>query len=208
MDNLSRTENYEITSQARESLAGNWGTMVGAVCVLILINIAIQMIPGIGQIVAFIIGGAFSLGFANFYLNISRGEDSSFSQMFSGFNNFIPAFVANFLMTLFIFLWLILLIIPGIIAAYAYSMTFFILADEPSLSPLQAITKSKEMMKGYKWKLFCLSCRFIGWAILAMLTLGIGFIWLMPYMGMSFAEFYLDIKSNYLEAEDPKSLNC
>ena len=90
---------------------------------------------------------------------------------------------------------MLLLIVPGIIAAYSYSMTFYILAEDKSISALDAIRKSKEIMKGNKWKLLCLSFRFFGWMLLAILTLGIGFIWLIPYMSVSFATFYDDIKN-------------
>lgn len=69
-------------------------------------------------------------------------------------------------------------------------MTFFIIAENDSIGPLEAVTKSKEMMDGNKWKLFCLGWRFFGWALLCILTLGIGFLWLMPYMVVSYAKFY------------------
>jgi len=98
---------------------------------------------------------------------------------------------------LFVFLWSLLLIIPGIIASLAYSMTFFILADEPELGASDALAKSKRMMRGYKWKYFCLNLRFIGWAILCVISLGIGFLWLIPYMQISYAKFYEDVKTEY-----------
>jgi uncharacterized membrane protein len=88
----------------------------------------------------------------------------------------------------------LLLIVPGIIAALSYSMTYFIIAENDSIGSLEAITKSKEMMRGNKWKLFCLCCRFLGWILLCILTIGIGFLWLYPYMMVSFAKFYDDIK--------------
>ncbi|MCG6201076.1 DUF975 family protein [Psychromonas antarctica] len=209
---LSTTLNQEITAQARQALNGKWGLVVGAMLIVILLNILSQIVPIVGPIVWLIVSGAFSLGFASLYLNLCRGEKAEFSQIFSGFNNFTTALVANLLMTLFILLWALLLIIPGIIAAYSYMLTFFILSDEPSLTASEAINKSKEMMKGYKWKAFFLSCRFIGWALLAILTLGIALLWLAPYIGMSFAKFYEDIKENHAEtvtiAEEPQALAC
>jgi uncharacterized membrane protein len=99
-------------------------------------------------------------------------------------------------MVLFIVLWLLLLIIPGIIAAISYSMTFYILADDKSIKPMEAIDKSKKMMDGYKWKYFFLCLRFFGWALLCILTLGIGFLWLIPYINVSIAKFYDDVKEN------------
>ena len=114
--------------------------------------------------------------------------------IFEGFQNFKSAVGAYLLMLLFIFLWMLLLIIPGIIAAFSYSMTFYILADDPSISPMDAIDKSKAMMKGKKWKYFLLNLRFLGWALLCLLTFGIGFLWLIPYIQVSIAKFYDDIK--------------
>jgi uncharacterized membrane protein len=105
-------------------------------------------------------------------------------------------------MILFILLWTLLLIIPGIIAAISYSMTFYILADDNSIGAMDAIDKSKKMMDGYKWKCFCLGLRFLGWALLCILTLGIGFLWLMPYMQVSMAKFYDDVKANSLTTEN------
>ena len=75
------------------------------------------------------------------------------------------------------------------------SMAFFIIADDADCGPLEAISRSKEMMKGNKWKLFCLHWRFFGWALLAaFFTFGIGYLWLVPYMQTSFAKFYEDVK--------------
>ena len=75
----------------------------------------------------------------------------------------------------------------------SYSMTFFIIAEDDLIGPLEAIKKSKQMMCGYKWKIFCLGLRFIGWALLCILTLGVGFLWFTPYMSVSFAKFYDDL---------------
>ena len=93
---------------------------------------------------------------------------------------------------------MLLLIIPGIIAALSYSMTFYILADDNSIGAMDAIKKSKKMMDGYKWKYFCLGLRLLGWALLCVLTLGIGFLWLIPYAQVSVAKFYDDVKANPL----------
>jgi uncharacterized membrane protein len=88
---------------------------------------------------------------------------------------------------------MLLLIIPGIMAGLSYSQTFYILSEDPSIGAMDAIRKSKEMMYGNRWKLFCLGLRFIGWLLLCILTLGIGFIWLAPYMAVSMAKFYDDL---------------
>lgn len=118
-----------------------------------------------------------------------------FSGIFSGFTNsrFLPTFLTTFLTMFFTAMWTLLLVIPGIIKALSYSMAPYILKDmldagkEPA--PTEAITKSKELMNGHKWELFVFELSFIGWNILAGLSLGIGFLWLVPYYNAAHAEF-------------------
>jgi len=113
--------------------------------------------------------------------------------MFYGFQTFVPSFVLQLLTTIFVLLWLLLFIVPGIIKALAYSMAPYILADNPEMSGLDAINASKEMMQGHKGRLFCLLFSFIGWFLLAILTFGVGFIFLAPYVATAKAEFYQDL---------------
>ncbi len=188
------THNRELMLKAREFLKGKWGTAAGAVFILTIITIPISIIPIAGPIINFIIGGAFTVGIALFWLSIIRQKTVKKSQIFSGFKIFWKCFVAKFMTTLFILLWSLLLIVPGIMAAYSYAMTFFIIADNPEIRALEAIKESKKIMYGHRWKLFCLMWRFFGWMLLSILTLGIGFFWLFAYMGTSFACFYEDIK--------------
>ena len=101
-----------------------------------------------------------------------------------------------FLVGLFTGLWALLFIIPGIIKSYAYALTPYILVDNPELGPNQARLKSIEMMRGYKWKLFGLDLSFIGWILLCILSLGIGFIWIGPYIRTARAAFYYDLVEN------------
>ena len=189
------TENLSLMQSARERLAGKWGMAVGATLVYIVIVVGVQEVPKLGPIAGLIIGGPFSLGISMFSLNISRGRDAQIEQIFDGFKKFGVALAAYFISIGLVILWMLLLIVPGIIAALSYSMTFYIIADDDSISGYDAIKKSKQMMDGYKMKLFRLCLRFFGWGLLCILTLGIGFLWLMPYMQVTFAKFYEDIKS-------------
>ena len=102
-----------------------------------------------------------------------------------------------FLMNLFIALWSLLFIIPGIVKAFSYSMTPFILEEHPELSANEAIDHSRAMMKGHKFDLFWLLLSFIGWGFLCLFTLGIGYLWLTPYMETAVAGFYEDVKADY-----------
>jgi len=170
--------------------------------VYFLIVMGLQMIPIAGPIASLIITGPFALGLTIFSLSISRNQDTQMEQIFKGFENFGTALSTYLLMLLFTLLWMLLLIIPGIIASISYSMAFYILADDNTIKPMEAIDKSKMMMEGYKWKYFCLGLRFLGWALLCILTLGIGFLWLMPYMQVSMAKFYEDVKANPINTEN------
>jgi uncharacterized membrane protein len=192
-----KTENLVLMQMARKSLKDKWGLAIGTFVVYMLIIGAIQTTTEffpLAGLLLLAISGPMALGIAIFSINISRNQDARLEQIFQGFNNFSTSLGAYLLMLLFIFLWTLLLIIPGIIAALSFSMTFYILADDNSIGAMEAINKSKKMMNGYKWKYFCLGLRFIGWSLLCILTLGIGFLWLLPYMQVSMVKFYDDIK--------------
>jgi len=191
------TENPVLKEKALKSLEGKWGMAVGVSLIYMLIIGAFNTAPHyFGTIPTLLITGPMLLGYTLFSLSVARNKETSFEILFKGFNQFGTALVAYLLMVLFVILWMILLIIPGIIAALSYSMTFFILADDKSIDALDALKKSQKMMKGYKMKLFLLWLSFIGWALLCMLTLGIGFLWLMPYAQVSLSNFYDDIKKD------------
>lgn len=113
------------------------------------------------------------------------------------FSDYVRNAVSILLVYLYTLLWTLLFIVPGIIKGLAYSLTPFIVKDNPQLSPNQAINLSMKMMKGHKFDLFYLYLSFIGWILLAMLTLGIGLLWVIPYMQTSMAAFYLDVKNDY-----------
>ena len=191
---LSQTPNHELMRQARKSLRGGWGTAIlGSVIYWVLTGL-IHNIPKVGWIGGLVLEGPLLLGYSGFFLSMSRKQDVKISQLFDGFTKFTQAFIAYILMAIFILLWSLLLIVPGIIAMLSYSMTFFILHEEKEIEGLEAIRKSKSMMKGNRWKLFCLGCRFLGWFLLGILSFGIGFLWIMPYLQTSFAQFYDDVK--------------
>lgn len=192
-------ENVVLMKMARESLKGKWGLAIGT---FLVYGIIIGIIQGVANVypisglITLLIAGPFGLGATIFALKLSRNEDARLEQIFHGFNNFGLALGTYLLVLLFTFLWMLLLIIPGIIAALSYSMAFFIIADNKSIGAMEAIDLSKKMMYGYKWKLFCMGIRFFLWSLLCILTLGIGFLWLIPYMYVSYAKFYEDIKEN------------
>lgn len=142
----------------------------------------------------FIVGSAVELGYNlfNIYLYENKGAPK-IETLFSRFSIFGNALLLRFLMALKIFLWMLLLIVPGIIAAYRYAMAPYLLAEHPELTASEAIEKSKQMMSGNKGRLFCLQFSFIGWILLAALTWGVGFFFLAPYTKAAETAFYLDL---------------
>ncbi len=177
---------------------GLWGTLIdlwnneiGRAILLFLIGIgSILFVLGI---VTFIIGGAIQLGYCRFNKNLIKGTNPQFQDIFSNMNLLGKALGLRIVTTVLILLWSLLLIVPGIIAAFRYSMAFYIMDDDPSVGIMEAIDRSKEMMRGNKGRLFCLEISFIGWALLCILTCGIGFFWLQPYSNAAVAAFYLEV---------------
>lgn len=190
-----KTENKVLMAQARETLAGKWGLAVGATFVYLVVSTLASIVPFGSLLVA----GPLLLGLTYFFLMISRSKIPTIADIFYGFNHFVTALCTMLCALVFVILWSLLLIVPGIIAALSYSQIFYILADDSSLGALEAIKKSKKLMEGNKWKLLTLSLRFLGWGILCIFTCGIGFLWLLPYMQTTKAKFYDDIKNGAVE---------
>jgi uncharacterized membrane protein len=202
----------EIKSEALRIKEGNNWSFVGYSLIVIILT---MMIPSaieeflfddtswvkeydfITTISSLFITSVIYLGENKLYLNLVQEKDYSKKTLFSYFSN-IPQYFKvvffYFLTGLYIFFWTLLLIVPGIIKGLSYSMAPYIMIENPELSPNEAITISRKMMKGYKWKLFCLYLSFIGWFLLCILTLGIGLLWLNPYVQTSVALFYQHIK--------------
>lgn len=141
-----------------------------------------------------VVGSNVSVGYYKFNLNLVDSRTApEIRTLFSYFWNWRTNLAASLLQALFVFLWSLLFVIPGIIAGYNYAMTGYILAENPELSARAAIEKSKSMMYGNRWRLFCLRFSFIGWDILCMLTLGIGYLWLTPYKQAAEAAFFREV---------------
>ncbi len=148
-------------------------------------------------LIKFIIGGAVSLGYCRFNKNLIDRANPRFMDLFSRFDIFGRAFLMQLLIGIYTFLWTLLFIIPGIIAAFSYAMTPYILEENPYMPVNEAIGRSKEMMRGNKFRLFCLQFSFIGWSLLCLLTCGIGYLWLGPYMQAATAAFFYDVSGKF-----------
>ncbi len=143
-------------------------------------------------------------GFILFLLNTIRRSGASFGNLLDAFPLFFKLLILSLLSSVFIFLWSLLLIFPGIIAAYRYRQALYILLDHPEKSPLQCIRESKELMKDHKWELFVLDLSFIGWSILAGLPY-VGYIiqiWTVPYISLSYALYYEKLSGGNIYAAD------
>jgi len=189
-------ENTQIMSEARASLNGKWPLAIGTFLILLLISMGAALIPLAGQIIGILIAGPLAVGGAYFALNIVRDQVAQTDDLFFSFNNNLSnSILAYLLVVAFALIGFILLIIPGIIVALALSQTWFILAENPSMDSYDAIMRSKKMMDGYKFKLFKIQLRLLGLGLLCLLTLGIGFLWLIPYQYVVYAKFYEEVKA-------------
>ena len=144
-------------------------------------------------IALFILGSVIGVGYRKYNLNLVDRQEAGFENLFAYFPHWKNAFKTKLLKTIYEILWTMLFIIPGVIASYSYAMTDYILTENPELTAKEAIEKSKDMMEGNRWRLFCLEISFFGWVILSLLTLGIGSLWLTPYMEASMAAFYREV---------------
>ena len=165
-----------------------------------LTTLVYQAILGAGSaatigVGALVLPGVMGYGYS-YYTKEVKNDSEQLSNLFKGFDKFLNTFLLGLLLEIYVALWTLLLIVPGIIKSLAYSMAYFIMVDNPEMSSNDAITESKEMMNGYKWRLFCLLFSYIGWHLLAILTLGILEFWITPKIKMAEYEFYLEIKKN------------
>jgi uncharacterized membrane protein len=124
------------------------------------------------------------------FLSVSYGGTPKIGDVFNGFNSCLKAFTLQLLITIFTFLWSMLLIVPGIIKGIAYSMSFYILADNPNMTASEALNESKRITRGHKAELFVLSLSFILWYLLMCVTFGLAGIYVLPYVNTTTANFY------------------
>ena len=186
-----------LKAAAKASIKGKLGILFVIGLVIALVNTALATIPVVGTIASAILAGGFALATAKIYLGVSEGVKPEIKDAFAYVKQSLPGFFASFLMSLFVSLWTLLLVIPGFVKACAYSQTMYILAEDPSIGPMAAIKQSQEMMKGHKMEFFKLLLSFLGWALLAPFTLGLLYIWLLPYMQATFANYYKSLKGEF-----------
>lgn len=134
-----------------------------------------------------------TVGIYGYYLNFVRGKKYDVKDIFNYYKNIWPIILITFLTSLFVILWSILFLIPGIIAALSYSMVVYLMADG-EIDGMNTMKKSQEMMKGYKWDYFVFGLSFLGWILLVAITFGIAAIYVAPYMSISQTLYYEELR--------------
>ena len=164
-------------------------------------SVSYSPLSSLGSLAVFLLMGPLMVGLAHYFLHVADQNNPQISDLFGHFKHFGNTFVLYLLTVLFVFLWSLLFIIPGIIAGISYSMAPFILAEHPEIKASDALKMSKDMMKGHKGDYFILQLSFIGWFLLCLLTAGIGFIFLTPYVEAANAEFFNEVSGKNVEKQ-------
>jgi uncharacterized membrane protein len=220
----SMTPIRNLTAAARSGLSGNWGKSIGVLVVYMILLVGVCLIPLVGQFIQLIFSAPLVVGLTVFFLATLRGKNNPFSLLFAGFNCFGTSLCTYLLVSLIILAWMIPVFITAVLLIFIhldpvttaalwavlalsmialmiplqmrYGLALYVVADDPTVRARQAIRRSIELMQGNYWRLGLLWLRFIGWQLLCILTLGIGFIWLFPYYMASMAAFYDDLATN------------
>lgn len=203
----------EIKKWAKEKIKGNMWTVLGAILIANLIGGITSSVMVENEVLSFgvTIGGGIlaffmEIGLIRYMTNFINDKEATFELLFSKFKDWKQVIITYLHQFAIIFLWTLLFIVPGIIKGYAYALVSYILADDPNIESKDALKLSEEMMKGHKGELFVFGLSFIGWHLLAILTLGILEIWIIPYQQTATTKFLLNIKDNYNVKTEPEVL--
>ncbi len=179
-----------LLASVKNTVANSSG-MYDGVIALLMIFFGVVLVY---SIIMFIIGSAVGIGYSEFNLDLVGGEKPRISSIFSRFGQIGTGIRTNLLAFIRVFFG-ILLIIPGIVMSYSYAMRNYVMAEHPELNAREVLRESKRIMKGNRFRLFCLEMSFIGWAFLSILTLGVGFLWFVPYQQAAIATFYREVSA-------------
>mgnify|MGYP001768588973 CR=1 FL=1 len=198
---------YEYKEQAKQLLTGKYQNVI--IIMLIMGVVSSLFISGnfsqnanfgarLLSIISFALSAAFTYAQTKMYIGVTNDENPVIETVvLAGFKeNYVRSLITLLIQTVYIILWTLLFVIPGIIKAYAYSMSFYLLNKNKDLQPSEAITMSKEYTNGYKMDLFMLHLSYIGWYILSLFTFGILLFWVIPKVQTAqtliFNEIYLE----------------
>lgn len=205
----------ELKQNAKNVLKGKWGSailasIIGGIVIGIIswgssfissmLAVVFEDFGALASIVLLVLQSSLimsmTVGLNSYFLKIKEENKPEPAEIFNGFKfSFSNSAIMGCLIYVYTLLWSLLFIIPGIIKSFSYSMASYIMAENPTIEPKEAISQSMKLMNGHKAELFFLELSFLGWCILAVCTCGIGFIWLTPYMNKTLANFYEAIKN-------------
>lgn len=200
----------EIKEKAKAEFKNQYWPLVGYSVLMAIIASAagsvcgLAAIPFIGLLLTIAASicfvGPFTVAVNWMYYRAYKGEEIDIKDMFVTFTNgdlWKRSLVTSLLVSVYTVLWTMLFIVPGIIKGYSYSMAIFLIMDDPTITPQEAIKKSMEMTNGYKGDMFVFDLSFLGWALLTSLTFGIlGIFWTIPYMSVAKAGIYARLLEN------------
>ena len=203
----------EIRREARRVLKQNLKPLVlmTLITIALMLSCVVLSCIGIGAIAALITVPALTLGMSMSVLKALRGQEIKVVNLYDGFGNLGKSIWLYYTNAFLTSLWSLLFVIPGIIKSIEYSMSFYLLADNPDWSASDARNESMRIMQGHKWRFFRLQLSFIGWALLSYLTFGVLLIWVMPYAYAAQAAFYEEIKPRkvvYVPIEELEDQNA
>lgn len=188
----------DFRKKAMDALKGKWGKFALIYLIYTLITTVCSYVLSAASL---IIAGPFAVGIAMIALKVLSNEEFEIINLFDGFKKFTNTLLLGLLNTIYTFLWSLLFVIPGIVKGLSYSMSYFIIAENPNMTQNEARLESMRIMQGNKWRLFCLQFSFIGWYILSSFTAGILLFWVVPYVQTATAAFYEEIKNKPIAAE-------
>lgn len=190
----------QLMQKARTLLAPHWVLSIG-VCLVYGLAVAVPAeLNSYGEMLSFLLAGPLQLGLCFFFLNLVRGEETRFELLFEGFKPLLTVLLSYAIIAALTIVGLILLIVPGIIVALGFSMTYYVIADDPEITFQVALEQSWKLTDGYKMELLVLNLRFIPWYIIGLLCLIVGVFTVIPWHNTTLALYYEHLKEQQLSS--------
>ncbi len=193
----------ELKTISKQQLKGNWLNAIGVILAVSVISWVLSFlglefednlwVSTLLTIVTFLVIAPLELGQSAFFLKLAKNKEGKFTDLFSGYKNFLRAVGVSLLAGIIISIGFVLLFVPGIILSIMYSQIYYILAENPDMGVREVLKRSRVIMNGHKWDYFVLMLSFILWEILTAITGGLAGLYVIPYYEATFANFYLDI---------------